>query len=106
VATVEDRELRIICGPATGNRAMTISGLLITLTDDPETSDAVITALQDDPRIDVGERLGPYLPVVADTTGKQESQRLWDELRELAGVINVNLAFAHLDDEEKRHADE
>jgi nitrate reductase NapAB chaperone NapD len=56
----------------------------------------------------VGERRGPYLPVVADTSGKHENQCLWDELNELAGVINVNLVFADLDDstESNAHVDE
>ncbi|MHC4218586.1 MAG: hypothetical protein ACYSU7_09050 [Planctomycetota bacterium] len=80
---------------------MTISGLLITLTNDPEISDTAISALKADPRVDVGERRGPYLPVVTETAGKHENQCLWDELRELAGVVTVNLVFAHLDDEEK-----
>ena len=87
---------------------MSISGLLITLADDPNASETAISTLKADPRIDVGERRGPYLPVVADTTGTHENQRLWDELRELAGVINVNLVFADLDDstESNAHADE
>jgi nitrate reductase NapAB chaperone NapD len=87
---------------------MSISGLLITLADDPRASEAAISALQADPRIDVGERRGPYLPVVADTTGKRENQGLWDELNDLAGVINVNLVFADLGDstESNGHVDE
>ncbi len=83
---------------------MSISGLLITLADDPNASETAISTLKADPRIDVGERRGPYLPVVADTTGKHENQRLWDELRELAGVINVNLVFADLDDSTESNA--
>ena len=87
---------------------MSISGLLITLADDPNASEAVISTLKADPRIDVGERRGPYLPVVADTIGKHENQLLWDELNELAGVINVNLVFADQDDstESNAHVDE
>ncbi len=87
---------------------MSISGLLITLADDPNASETAISTLKADPRIDVGERRGPYLPVVADTTGKHENQHLWDELRELPGVINVNLVFADLDDstESIAHVDE
>ena len=87
---------------------MSISGLLITLTDDPNASETAISTLKADPRIDVGERRGPYLPVVADTTGKHQNQCLWDELNKLAGVINVNLVFADLDDstESNAHVDE
>ncbi|MHC4303426.1 MAG: chaperone NapD [Planctomycetota bacterium] len=87
---------------------MPISGLLITLDDDPNASETAISTLKADPRIDVGEQRGPYLPVVADTAGKQENQRLWDELHELPGVMNVNLVFAHVDDstETIRHVDE
>ncbi|MHC4978701.1 MAG: hypothetical protein ACYTGT_06700 [Planctomycetota bacterium] len=77
---------------------MPISGLLITLDDDPNASETAISTLKADPRIDVGEQRGPYLPVVADTAGKQENQRLWDELHELTGVVNVDLVFADLDD--------
>jgi nitrate reductase NapAB chaperone NapD len=79
---------------------MTISGLLITLADDSQASETAISALEADPRIDVGERRGPYLPVVTDTEGPQEHRRLWDELNELDGVLTVNLVFTHLDDEE------
>jgi nitrate reductase NapAB chaperone NapD len=87
---------------------MPISGLLITLADDSNASKTVISTLTADPRIDVGEQRGPYLPVVADTEGRQENQHLWDELKELPGVINVNLVFADLDDstEINRHVDE
>jgi nitrate reductase NapAB chaperone NapD len=102
-----DQEILIIEGPAKGNRVMTISGLLITLAEDPQASDAAISALEADPRIDVGERNGSYLPLVTDTPGEQESRRLWDKLNELAGVINVNLVFTDLDDftETIRHVD-
>jgi len=87
---------------------MSISGLLITLADDANAFEAAISTLRADPRIDVGDRRGPYLPVVTDTDGKQENQRLWDELKELPGVVNVNLVFADLDDstETNRHVDE
>ena len=53
-------------------------------------------------------RRGTHLTAMgSDTAGKQENQRLWDELNELTGVVNVNLVFADVDDstESHRHVD-
>jgi nitrate reductase NapAB chaperone NapD len=97
----------MIAAPAQGNPAMTISGLLITLDADPRAAETAVRALRADPRIDVGRRNGPYLPVVTDTPDRHESRRLLDDLHELAGVVNVNLVFTDLDEptETIRHVD-
>jgi hypothetical protein len=76
---------------------MPISGLLITLADDPRASEAAVRLLESDPRVEVGERRGPYLPVVAETDAPADDERFWRKLNEHTGILKVDLAFAQVD---------
>jgi hypothetical protein len=78
---------------------MPISGLLITLTDDPKASNAAMSELRADPRLVLGDRRGPLLPLVADTPDREEDQSLWRQLNEHDGIVKVDVVFVHIEDE-------
>jgi hypothetical protein len=78
---------------------MSISGLRITLADDPGASESAVRALRADHRIELGERRGPCLPVVSETPDHLADRRLWRELNEHDGIVNVDVVFIHFDDE-------
>ncbi|MBM4100722.1 MAG: hypothetical protein FJ256_00465 [Phycisphaerae bacterium] len=75
---------------------MAISGLVVTLADDPlgETALAALTA---DSRLTVGERFGQRLALVAETPCARDDHDLFDELRQLPGVTHVDVAYVRLD---------
>ncbi len=76
---------------------MSISGLVLTLSDGAA-ADAALATLSADPRITVGERFGRRLAVVADTASVESDRDLWDQLRGNPGITNVDVTFVHLDE--------
>lgn len=76
---------------------MSISGLVLTLSDDAS-AEAALSRLAVDSRLVLGERFGRRLPVVAETPSVQGDRDLWDQLRASPGITNVDVAFVHLDE--------
>ncbi len=75
---------------------MSISGLVLTLAADGPAC-ATLSALAGDPRLTLGEQFGHRIAVVADTESVEADRSLWDELRAMPGIINVDVTFVHLD---------
>jgi hypothetical protein len=76
---------------------MSISGLVVTLADEDVTAESAVTTLRADARLTLGERFGRRLAIVADTSSVHDDRVLWDELREMPGVVHVDVTFVHLD---------
>lgn len=76
---------------------MPISGLVITLAEDPPWRTAALAALRDHPAIEVGEPTANRVPVVVDTADEEEDRRLWEWLHALPGVVLVVVAFIHFE---------
>lgn len=81
---------------------MSISGLVITLSDDIS-ADQTLSVLAADPRLFLGERFGRRLAVVADTPSFESDRDLWDQLRSTPGITNVDVTFVHLDAQPAQH---
>ncbi len=77
---------------------MAISGLVLTLTDDPAGA-AAMAMLHSDPRLTLGEQFGRRVAVVAETSSAHDDRELFDELRGTPGITQVDVTFVHLDTE-------
>ena len=79
---------------------MAISGLVITLTDDPTLRARAMTAIEGEDRITVGERKKNRLPVVLETKSSQQGSHLVREkLMDLEGVEFVDVVTVDFRDE-------
>lgn len=77
---------------------MAISGLVVTLAEDPAGA-AALTVLKSEPRLTLGERFGRRVAVVAETPSARDDRELFDELRAMPGITQVDVTYVHLDTE-------
>lgn len=76
---------------------MPISGLVVALADDAlgqQSADRIAAA----PQIEVGRRTAHKLAVVVETASSDEDRDLWQWLRDLPGVVHVDVVFIGFDD--------
>ncbi len=83
---------------------MSISGLVVTLSEDPGTSELAMKLLTLDRRLCVGERFGRRVAVMAETPSVEADRSLWDELCTMPGVEFVDVAYVGLDDQATAHS--
>ncbi len=83
---------------------MPISGLVITLSNDPALAEQALAFLNGDRRIELGERRGPCQPIVVDTTDLHEDHRLRAQVCEQDGILKVDVTFVGFDEENGRRA--
>jgi hypothetical protein len=74
---------------------MPISGLVITLTDDVDTGQAALAAMERHSAICVGQLTGLRLPIVVETPDSDADREVWEWLHTLPGVALVNVAVVH-----------
>lgn len=77
---------------------MPTSGLIISLSPDPEATDASLADLAADPRFELGARVGHRIPAALETSSLSEdaAARAW--LQALPGVTHFDVVFVHFDD--------
>ncbi|QYK49290.1 MAG: hypothetical protein KF838_05415 [Phycisphaeraceae bacterium] len=75
---------------------MAISGLVVTLAEDPVGVSA-LTALAADSRLTLGDRYGQRIALVAETPSARDDHDLFDQLRQRPGIVQVDVTFVHLD---------
>jgi len=78
---------------------MTISSLVITLVDNTLLRSQVLRSLARDARLSLGEPVGAKVPVVAETMSLEAGRRLFQDLRDEAGVEYVDVVSIHFEDE-------
>ena len=78
---------------------MSISGLVITLTDDPAEALAALTRVRVDGRFELGERHRHVVPVVLQAASDIDAQEAVAWLSQLQGVRKVDVAYVKLADE-------
>jgi nitrate reductase NapAB chaperone NapD len=76
-----------------------VSGLVLTLSRDPDDAAAALCALRGHPAIEVGRAQGQRLPIVADTRAEEEDKAVWEWLHTLEGVLFVDLVSADSSDD-------
>jgi nitrate reductase NapAB chaperone NapD len=77
---------------------MPIVSAVLTLAPDLVTRAAVQRALGTDPRITLGPLNADRLPVVLETSSRDEDRALWERVADSPGVLNIELAFADFSD--------
>lgn len=75
---------------------MSISGLVLTLADGPAAA-AAWEKLASDPRLEIGERFGRRVAIVAETLNVDGDRALWDELRQDPGITHIDVTYVHLE---------
>jgi hypothetical protein len=78
---------------------MPISGLVVTLTDNPVLQQAALAAMRQHPALELGERTRNQIALVAESACEEEDRLIWEWLHALPGVAMVVVAFIHFDDE-------
>ena len=76
---------------------MSISGLVITLSDEAERAERARAALLSDSRLELGPSVGDRLAAVADTPSPREDRLLWEALQSLDGIQRVDVIYVGLD---------
>jgi hypothetical protein len=72
---------------------MPVSGLVVSLRDDPKSRAQALAAISQQTQITMGEVEQNRVAIVVDTTSTQEDKRLWDWLGSLPGVSLLEVAF-------------
>lgn len=83
---------------------MPISGLVISLAKASTLQNDTLRQLENDPRIEIGQRFMGRLAIVAETDSRQEDKAVWSWLEEMPGVVHVDLAFASFDSPDSPHS--
>lgn len=84
---------------------MPVSGLVVTLSSDAVLADQARSWLRRRPEVELGERQGRRLPLVAETSSALDAHNLHDAIRALPGVVGVDVTFVAYDDEMKSSGD-
>ena len=72
---------------------MPVSGLVVALSSALHLQEEVLTAIAQEPRIEVGVREATLLAIVVDTRSSEEDRQLWQWLQSLPGVEFVEVAM-------------
>jgi hypothetical protein len=78
---------------------MPISGLVLTLDTNSDLRQRTWEALEQHPGIDVGTWHEDRLPIVTDSPDEQADRELWDWLQALPGVLKLEIAVIHFENE-------
>jgi hypothetical protein len=71
---------------------MPIASLVVTLDDRDSLRQSALGRLVADSRIELGDALGAYLPIVVDTVTAEEGEELVESLLRTPGVLGVDVA--------------
>jgi hypothetical protein len=77
---------------------MPVSGLVVSLTQEPELRRKTVDAIRGEPRIDIGPIHSDRMALVIDTASSAEDKQLWDWLKQLPGVVFVDVALVAFED--------
>lgn len=78
---------------------MPISGLLLTLNDNPTAKSETLLALQSHPGIETGQCVERWLPISVEAENDEESRQLHDWISALPAVEFVDVVSVHFDEE-------
>ena len=81
---------------------MPVAGLVLTLSCDGGARDALFETLRGMQGLTVGPRKGAQVALVLETATLREQRDVWDALSETPGVAGIQLAYAHLDENDHR----
>ena len=76
---------------------MPVSGLVVSLSQEPQLRAEALDAISREAKITLGEREGNRLAIVLDTDSSQEDRHIWDWLHSLPGIALLEVAFVGFD---------
>lgn len=79
---------------------MPVSGLVITLTDRPESRASALAGIEAQPGLTVGSVVGSHLPVVIEAVTAEGCKQIAERLLALSGVEFVNVVSVDFSDED------
>ena len=85
---------------------MPVSGLVVSLSDEPNPRVAALVVIGREPRITVGVSAGNRLAIVLDTDSSEQDKQLWDWLDSLPGVSFLEVAFVGFDQPKRNQGGE
>ena len=77
---------------------MPIVGAVLTLSEDRILREQLLSELERNDRVEIGQAVGPHLPIVVETADGEEDEAFWRELAETPGVLRHVVAWASLND--------
>ena len=77
---------------------MPIASVIISPVPDRELRCRALAALLTEPRVELGEAQGDYLPAVLDTGTAEEGEELVSDLLKTAGILRVDVVSIHFED--------
>lgn len=83
---------------------MPVSGLVVSLRDEPQLRAEALAAIRREARITIGAFKANRLAIVLDTASSDEDRQLWDWLGSLSGVSFVEIAFVGFEQSNPRPA--
>lgn len=72
---------------------MPVSGLVVSLAEEPELRQLAIDAIGRESRIEIGSIHSNRMAIVIDTASSDEDKQLWNWLMDLPGVVFVDVAL-------------
>ena len=72
---------------------MPVSGLVVTLSNDPDRGAEAINAIDAEPSLEIGTTVSQRMAVVMDTQSSEADKALWNWLQSLPGVVFVDVAM-------------
>ena len=72
---------------------MPVSGLVVSLSDQPALREKAMDAIRDEPRIEIGVTKSRRMAIVIDTASSDDDKQLWNWLQELPGVAFVDVVM-------------
>jgi nitrate reductase NapAB chaperone NapD len=76
-----------------------IGGLVVYLAQDDSLAQQATSAMREQPGLDLGEQTGRRLPAVVESMESQTVEETTDWIRNLPGVVHVDVVFVHLEEE-------
>lgn len=77
---------------------MSVSGIVITIAENTTDSRGVLTALEAEPQLQLGEPLQDRIPAVIDAPDASTAHAVVDRLRTLPGILAVDVIFVGTED--------
>lgn len=77
---------------------MPIASVVISTAPDRELRRLALATLLSEPRVELGEAQGDYLPAVLDTATAEEGEELVEALLQSVGVLRVDIVSIHFED--------
>ena len=77
---------------------MPISGLLLTLSSDPDRASEALEHLQRRPGIELGDARGRWLPIATETSDSRSAREVHHWLESLPGIAQVEVIYVSFDE--------